>query len=97
MKIKPIKPEDVTVVVPDGVIEAFNHLIQQHWNGKQAHFRLQEAIEQAALETELTPNELIDKGYMDVEPLYIDAGWNVVFDQPGYNETYPATFTFSKP
>lgn len=41
-------------------------------------------------------DELFDKGWMDIEPIYRKSGWRVEYDKPAYNETYPATFTFSK-
>ena len=33
---------------------------------------------------------------MDIESIYRADGWGVYYDKPGYNETYTATFEFTK-
>ncbi len=33
--------------------------------------------------------------WLNVEELYRAQGWTVTYDKPGYNESYPATFTFA--
>jgi hypothetical protein len=33
---------------------------------------------------------------MDFEPFYEKAGWKVVYDKPGYCESYAANFTFTR-
>ncbi len=40
--------------------------------------------------------QLFEKGWLDVEPIFKKAGWDVEYDKPGYNESYPATFKFSR-
>ena len=39
---------------------------------------------------------LFENHYLDVEELYRQEGWLVTHDKPGYDETYPATFTFER-
>lgn len=34
------------------------------------------------------------RGYLNVEEAYREQGWSVVYDKPGYNETYDASFEF---
>jgi hypothetical protein len=35
--------------------------------------------------------------WLDIEPIYEEAGWKVVYDKPGYNEDYKASFRFTPP
>lgn len=106
MMTKPLRPEDITeakrAAVPDEVIEAFNELIAEDWSGTCATVSQDEVVERilsklAEAGLDLTRDELFDKGWLDVEDIYRDDGWDVYYDKPGYNETYPATFRFSKP
>lgn len=93
---KPITPDDVTLkkaeLIPDGVIEAFNQLIAEHWNGKRSSFTLGQAYARAEQILGYKPKS----HHMDVEPIYRANGWSVKYDSPGYNETGPATFTFAR-
>lgn len=95
--IQPIRPEEVIGAklksIPDSVIETFNTLIVQNGTSGAAVIKQGDVI--ALLkEKGLDPREIYNKGWLDVEDIYRKAGWDVTYDNPGYNETYPATFTF---
>jgi hypothetical protein len=99
MKIKPITPDEVVSkkieCIPDEVIAAFNELIAEAWNGRSAF-----VYQDAAVKRISDKLAMVDKtykiGYLDVEPIFEQAGWKVVYDKPGYNETGRSFFTFSK-
>lgn len=95
---KPITlPQEVKSAMPDEIVEVFNDLIQRYWDGRQARFKQEEAVGLIATKLSIRPNSVFDKHYLDVEELYRQAGWKVVYDKPGFNENpYPPTFTFSK-
>jgi len=100
---EPIKPGEVSrAPIPDNVIEVFNELIQKHWDGEKAQFSLNEAVEAVVKRFRGDGNQgvsvkvLLKNGWLDVEPVYRKVGWIVEYDKPGYNEDYPATFTFRK-
>lgn len=103
MSIKPIRPEDVPAskarALPDFVIEAVNRLITKEFVGGSATVQ-QEDVINAILEAcdgeEVTRKNIFDSGWLNFEDAYQDAGWEVEYDKPGFNETYPATFTFRK-
>jgi len=40
--------------------------------------------------------KIFENGWLDVEPIYREVGWNVEYDKPGYNETYEASFKFTR-
>jgi hypothetical protein len=103
-KIAPITPDEVVSEklnqIPDEVIAAFNKLIAKNWNGVYSIFRTrdtQEFIIEEFLKNgkSITINQ-IDSSWLDVEDIYRKAGWEVTYDQPGYNESYAATYKFNK-
>ena len=95
--IKPIKPSEVVsakgATIPDFVIEAFNAEIAEQWSGSSAVVR-----QDAVVRRVKAANDAVEFDYkwLNVEPLYRVEGWSVVYDKPGYCETYPATFTFQR-
>lgn len=98
---RPIKPTEVASakkkLVPDYVIEAFNELIAENFVDEESTFGQDRVVARImSMNRELTRREIFDRGYLDVESLYRNAGWSVVYDKPGYNETYDATFTFKR-
>lgn len=95
---KPISPNDIAAVkrsaIPEVVFTVINNLITEKWNGASAKFTQDDAIA-ALVDTGMSRFEIFDKGYLDFEGAYRAEGWHVHYDKPGYNETYPANFTFS--
>jgi len=105
----PITPEEVVEkqeqIIPEEVFQAFNNLIAKNWNGSRSTFKKEDAIQEILK----TPPKLltckppagkrqtiISERWLDIETVYRSAGWKVVYDAPGYNENYDATFEFSK-
>jgi len=99
--VNPITPEQAIkqkdASIPDFVIEEFNKQIIENLSvGRRivtSTFR-QEDVEKAI-------RERCEAGqfkyrWLDVEDMYRNCGWKVEYDKPGYNESYPATFTFSR-
>lgn len=96
--IKPVNPNEAIQlkkeVIPQEVIEAFNELIAQNFDGYEAVIKQKDVVE-LMVEKGLSRGEIFRRNWLDIEPIYELAGWKVVFDKPAYNETYEATFTFS--
>lgn len=96
--MKPISPDDVIVPdIPDFVIDIVNRLIRQNYQSR----RKCSVIEQREIVKEIKVLINIyglefDIKWLDFEELYRNAGWNVEYDKPGYNESYEATFKFTK-
>jgi hypothetical protein len=92
--MKPISPKEAQDLknrnLPSEVIEAFNELIAQDFNGTTSTVSQKEVV---ALIKKKLKTEFKDH-YLNVEPLFEDHGWKVVYDKPGYNEDYDATFEF---
>lgn len=96
--IKPITPTEVaSAKIPDEVIKAFNDLIVAEWDGYSAVIHQDEICTLVAERLKVKRQTVFANKWLDVEDIFRQAGWKVEYDKPGYNETYEATFTFSKP
>lgn len=98
MTTQPIKPSDVAKtkesVFPNEVLEAFNEIIATNYHRNSSCFRQDDVVE-LMVKKGLKRKDIFENHWLDVEAVYQNAGWNVEYDAPGYNESYPATFTFS--
>lgn len=97
-KARPIKPEEVTGErlknFPNEAIEAFNELIAR--GGGNYVVIGQEEVIALMVKKGLDRNAIFQNHWLDVEDMYRKAGWKVEYDKPGFNESYEATFTFSR-
>jgi uncharacterized membrane-anchored protein len=99
---KPITPEDAEkqriLAIPDFVIEAMNELLVQKLHDNHATIYIEEIIEKALERAPfgVTREDLFKQRMLDIENTYRNAGWKVVFDKPGFNESYEANFKFTK-
>lgn len=97
--IQPIKPEDVVSeklrIFPDAVIQSFNELIAQDIASGSARV-LQEKVVERIQEKDpsLKEEDMIDNGWLNVEEIYRQAGWDVKYDSPAYDESFEPFFTF---
>jgi len=100
MSIKPITPEEIgeakTAAIPDYVFTAVNNLIARKYTQGRSKFTQKEVIAEIQFSVTVDRSTLFDKGYLNFEEAYEDAGWSVKYDKPGYNESYAANFTFTK-
>jgi hypothetical protein len=96
-KVHPIKPSEIVnakkTIFPDEVFEAFNELIATHFSCGRATIKKDDVVE-LMVKKGLKRNEIYSNHWLDVEEIYQTEGWKVGYDQPGYCESYPATFTF---
>lgn len=98
--MQPIRPEDIGKakrgVIPDKVVGVFNRLIAKHYSNGSATIKQEEVVEMLTVHMECDRAKIYEEKWLDIEDLFRDAGWKVTYDKPGYNETYPATFTFRR-
>lgn len=99
MNCKPITPQEIAEqkgkVIPSEVFESFNELIvKRYCNGKAIMAQDEVVSLILAKRPNNTRSEIFNEGWLDVESVYEGAGWTVDYDKPGYNESYPAVFTF---
>lgn len=100
MAVKPIKPSEVAAkkeeAIPDGVLEEWNNAIATNWSGTEAIVKQNDIVRAIVHRMGVKRHEVFDRRWLDIEPIYRQAGWTVVYDKPGYNETYEAFFLFKK-
>lgn len=98
--VNPITPEQVIevkqTIIPDEVIEIFNYWIARNWNGSQATIRQVDVVAGITERMRVTNDVVYGNHWLDVDDIYREVGWEVVYDKPAYNETYEAAFTFRK-
>lgn len=98
--MKPLSPDEIIPSIPDFVIEAVNYLLKEKYthSSKKAVLTQDEVVAAilSAAGTCLSRDTLFKKGWLNFEPLYQNSGWVVFYDKPGFNETYKATYTFTK-
>ena len=95
-------------MIPAFVFQAFNELIAERGGSGSAQFSQEDVlaliVEKRTAGTTYAPTEetkaelraeIFDRHWLDVESVYEAAGWTVVFDKPGYDETYAANFKFT--
>lgn len=92
--IEPIKPEEVTHIIPDVVFEVFNELIQKNFNGKSAVVYQDEALNLITARSTLQRSDIFNGNYFDIEPYYRKVGWQVKYRKPGWGEEFKTYFEF---
>lgn len=97
---RPITPDEVTQlqrdIFPPEVFETFNQMIAEKLLDGEAHIRQDDVVEQLAIKG-LERALIFRKGWLNVEEMYREAGWQVRYDKPAYNETGDAYFSFKAP
>ncbi len=102
-----IRPNDLDLVprkaalMPEAVFEAFNDLIASGWDGYQSRVLQNEVADLITKKRQLegiaaVREDVFSNNWLDIEPIYRAAGWEVTYDKPGYNEKYGAFFIFRK-
>jgi ribosomal protein L14 len=105
--VKPISFEEINVAkkatIPDAIIVAANELLISNWDGKAARFTknaLISAYIKLIPDDDRSPSaiesELYKKHWLDIEELFSDVGWNVIFNSPDRDESFEDCYTFKK-
>ena len=99
--MKVYTPEDVknkhNEMIPDFVITAFNDLLTENYADKGTVIKQDDAISrilQYSKDDELTREIILEKGWLDIEPLYQKNGWEVNYENPAFNDLFEPYFVF---
>lgn len=95
---RPISPEELNEVkseiLPPEVFETFNRLLGEKALHGYAIIYQDEVVE-GLIERGLDRGNIFRKGWLNIESLYEENGWEVEYDKPDYNEEGGrAYFTF---
>ena len=103
MSINPLKPDEAIKLKkgqrPDAVMISFNQEIAEHIKVSTGRAKvLQKDVLvriKKALET-VTTSDILDKGWLDIEPEFRKAGWEVEYEKPAIDESFDSYFIFQK-
>lgn len=107
-QVRPFSPDDVLKNkidnIPWFVIQAVNELLAQRFSGNSCIIKQEEIMVRAqgiamasnASEDWSNRQSFYDNHWLDFETVYSQAGWKVIYDKPGYNESYDAFFKFAR-
>lgn len=97
--IKPISPQEIVKPIPEQfnlVIESFNELIGENFNGVSSKFLANDVVNLIIEKTSCERNEVYKNGYLDIESIYEPHGWIVEYDQPSIGDSFPAYYKFTR-
>lgn len=99
MQVKPITPEEAKKCredyIPAEVIEVTNELICKYLSNRRARFTQDELVSEILKRMpNLSSQDLFYHKYLDFEPLFEEAGWNVEYHKPSYGDNFAAFFIF---
>lgn len=81
--------------IPEVIFKEINQLIIENFDGIESKVYQEDIINRVCTEeTGLTSSKIFERHYLDIEDFYREAGWKVIYDKPGYCETYKAFFVF---
>ena len=98
--IRPIRPSEVAAAkadpIPDEVIDIFNELITEKWNGWQAVVPQDEVVERVCAKLSIDRKQVFDRQLIAVKGLFEFEGWVVTYNAGNYHDPEPPTFTFTE-
>lgn len=96
--VQPISPADVAkqkkADFPPLVIQAFNEMIAKKFSGVAATVFQDEVTKLIAEKLGCSEKLVYERGWLNVEEIYKEAGWKVMYEKPAYNETGRSFYTF---
>ncbi len=98
---EPIKPSEIVDAqikeIPPAVVEVWNRMLIKKYRNGAVVIKQEDVISELVVALNISRENVFANGYLDVEEMYRKAGWKVMYDKPGYNESYDAYFEFIKP
>jgi hypothetical protein len=97
--VAPITPDQVVKrlhdSIPEVIFSAINELILENWNGRIAYITQDAIVDRVCTLIDIDKSKF-DLRWLDFEAHYRKSGWNVIYNSPGYNETFSAHVKFTK-
>ena len=97
---KPVRPDEVTSVspqeIPDFVITTFNELIFERWDGTRSAIPQEQIVTNILCRTNLDREIIFKRGWLNIENLYRQQGWEVRYLTPDWTDEFDPYFEFKK-
>ncbi|RWZ87221.1 MAG: hypothetical protein EO766_11885 [Hydrotalea sp. AMD] len=96
----PITPQEVVKrrlnSIPGIVIDIINDLIVKNWkhSSNWAIVKQDDIVTAIATTMNVSNQEIFNKGWLEIEDLYREVGWQVLYDKPDSDEIGAAYFRF---
>jgi hypothetical protein len=100
--MKPITPQECLKErqIDPTIAEVVNGLLKKNFNRGSIIIEEKEIVSAFLTAKKLqgddtwTSGRIYDELLLNFEDFYREAGWKVIYDKPGYNETYNASYEF---
>ena len=93
----PITPEEVIPkrknLIPNEVFEVFDDLIVKNFSGTRAMV-MQDVVVGILEDRGFSRQQLYDNHYLDVEPYYREAGWQVTYNKKCIGDSFDSHYIF---
>ncbi len=90
--IRALSPQEIMelkkVTIPPEVLSTVNQMLAENISGSGFATLYEKDIVKTLVKAGLKRSEIIEKHWLDFESMYEDAGWEVTYDRPAYNEDY---------
>lgn len=100
-QVRALSPQEIMELkqemTPPVVLDTVNRLLAENINQSGYATIKQDIILKALEATGLNRREIFDKHWLDFENQYREAGWEVTYNSPSYDESFDAYFNFSLP
>jgi len=97
--VKPISPSELAATqlatFPDDVVAVWNELIARRFDRTRAVVKQEEVVKALAVRMICDRARVFDAGWLNIEPLFQEQGWEVEYWKPAYNESGDAHFIFT--
>lgn len=97
---KPIRPDQVSDQklndIPPEVINTWNKLIAKNYNNGRSVICQEDIITALLSDGMVSRGKVFAAGWLDIEAIYEDAGWDVYYQGADYDSSGDSIFTFKK-
>lgn len=80
--------------IPELVIVLVNNMLKEAWDRGSAILHTKDIMQKLKLAFDKTEKEILEMHWLDIEPIYRKAGYNVEYVKPAYGEQGEPYFKF---
>lgn len=104
MSVKPVSPSEALDLkistTPDFVFEAWNKMIVSNLKEKRSKFYQKDLVGEILVladDSSIKRSDVFQHGWLDMEPVFRQLGWHVVYTKPSFHEQFEPFFEFTSP
>lgn len=97
-KVQPLPADQIDsskpYEIPELVIVLINNMLREVWDNGSAILFTKDIMQKLKLVFNKTEQEILQMHWLDIEPIYRKAGYNVEYIKPAYGEQGDSYFKF---